>query len=185
MDRRSPNSSMAPPGWLPRLGRAWFRSASPAVERRCRRVRGSRSHAGSVLSSIRRSSHQGLADKADEDTDLRHIEEVYEAYRGTDTVITAHVGGEHSDLQYHDPHLEPAVEVTSDHGTFEWILQETFERNYRMGFFGGSDSHNGRPGGDTPGFQHRRYAKAGLAAVYARELSIESVLDAYDRAIHY
>ncbi|HBM55379.1 MAG TPA: hypothetical protein DD388_02035 [Acidimicrobiaceae bacterium] len=57
MDRRSPNSSMAPPGWLPRLARAWFRSASPAVERRCRRVRGSRSHAGSVLSSIRRSSH--------------------------------------------------------------------------------------------------------------------------------
>lgn len=128
---------------------------------------------------IRRSSHQGLADKTDEDTDLRHIEEVYEAYRGTDTVITAHVGSEHSDLQYHDPHLEPAVEVTSDHGTFEWILQETFERNYRMGFFGGSDSHNGRPGGDTPGFQHRRYAKTGLAAVYARELNIESVLDAY------
>ena len=47
------------------------------------------------------------------------------------------------------------------------------------GFFGGSDSHNGRPGGDTPGFQHRRYAKAGLAAVYAPELTIESVLDAY------
>ena len=128
---------------------------------------------------IRRSGHEGLADKSDEDTDLRHITEVYEAYRGTDTVITAHVGGEHSDLQYHDPYLEPAVEVTSDHGTFEWILQETLERNYRMGFFGGSDSHNGRPGGDTPGFQHRRYAKAGLAAVYAPELTIESVLDAY------
>ncbi len=128
---------------------------------------------------IRRSGHEGLSDKSDADTDLPHITDVYDAYRGTDTVITAHVGGEHSDLQYHDPHLEPAVEITSDHGTFEWILQETFERNYRMGFFGGSDSHNGRPGGDTPGFQHRRYAKAGLAAVYASELTIESVLDAY------
>ena len=128
---------------------------------------------------IRRSGHEGLADKSDADTDLTHITEVYEAYRGTDTLITAHVGGEHSDLQYHDPHLEPAVEVTSDHGTFEWILQETFERDYRMGFFGGSDSHNGRPGNDTPGFQHRRYAKAGLAAVYAPELTIESILAAY------
>ena len=128
---------------------------------------------------IRRSGHEGLADKSDADTDLTHITAVYDAYRGTDTVITAHVGGEHSDLQYHDPHLEPAVEVTSDHGTFEWILQETFERDYRMGFFGGSDSHNGRPGNDAPGFQHRRYAKAGLAAVYAPELTIESVLAAY------
>ncbi len=128
---------------------------------------------------IRRSGHEGLADKSDADTDLTHITAVYEAYRGTDTVITAHVGGEHSDLQYHDPYLEPAVEITSDHGTFEWILQETFERDYRMGFFGGSDSHNGRPGNDAPGFQHRRYAKAGLAAVYAPELTIESVLDAY------
>ena len=63
---------------------------------------------------IRRSGHEGLDDKSDEDTDLRHITEVYEAYRGTDTVITAHVGGEHSDLQYHDPYLEPAVEVTSE-----------------------------------------------------------------------
>ena len=58
---------------------------------------------------IRRSGHEGLADKSDADADLTHITAVYEAYRGTDTVITAHVGGEHSDLQYHDPHLEPAV----------------------------------------------------------------------------
>ena len=49
-----------------------------------------------------------------------------------------------------------------------------------MGFFGGSDSHNGRPGNDTPGFQYRRYAKAGLAAVYAPELTIPAVLSAYN-----
>ncbi|MCZ6633881.1 MAG: DUF3604 domain-containing protein [bacterium] len=128
---------------------------------------------------IRRSGHQGLADKSDEDTDLTHITDVYEAYRNQDVVITAHVGGEHSDLQFHDPALEPAVEVTSDHGTFEWILQETLERNYKMGFFGGSDSHNARPGGDTPGFQPRRYAKAGLAAVYAPALTISDILSAY------
>ncbi|MCZ6681066.1 MAG: DUF3604 domain-containing protein [Candidatus Poribacteria bacterium] len=128
---------------------------------------------------IRRSGHEGLTDKSDADTDLRHIQDVYEAFRNTDAVITAHVGGEHSDLAYHDPALEPAVEVTSDHGTFEWILEEALSRNYKMGFFGGSDSHNGRPGNDTPGFQHRRYAKAGLAAVYAPELTIPAVLSAY------
>ena len=135
--------------------------------------------------SIRRSDHTGLEDKSDADTDLYHIQDVYEAFRNSDTVITAHVGGEHSDLTYHDPALEPAVEVTSDHGTFEWILQEALQRNYKMGFFGGSDSHNGRPGNDTPGFQHRRYAKAGLAAVYAPELTISEVLSAYkDRRIY-
>ena len=128
---------------------------------------------------IRRSDHSGLEDKSDADTDLYHIQDVYEAFRNSDTVITAHVGGEHSDLTYHDPALEPAVEVTSDHGTFEWILEEALQRNYKMGFFGGSDSHNGRPGNDTPGFQHRRYAKAGLAAVYAPELTISEVLSAY------
>ena len=128
---------------------------------------------------IRRSDHSGLEDKSDADTDLYHIQDVYEAFRNSDTVITAHVGGEHSDLTYHDPALEPAVEVTSDHGTFEWILEEALQRNYKMGFFGGSDSHNGRPGNDTPGFQHRRYAKAGLAAVYAPELTISEVLAAY------
>lgn len=128
---------------------------------------------------IRRSDHSGLEDKSDVDTDLYHIQDVYKAFRNSDTVITAHVGGEHSDLTYHDPALEPAVEVTSDHGTFEWILHEALERNYKMGFFGGSDSHNGRPGNDTPGFQHRRYAKAGLAAVYAPELTISEVLSAY------
>ena len=134
---------------------------------------------------IRRSDHGGLDDKSDTDTDLYHIQDVYEAFRNSDAVITAHVGGEHSDLTYHDPALEPAVEVTSDHGTFEWILEEALQRNYKMGFFGGSDSHNGRPGNDTPGFQHRRYAKAGLAAVYAPELTIPEVLSAYkDRRIY-
>ena len=134
---------------------------------------------------IRRSDHTGLADKSDADTDLYHIQDVYEAFRNSDAVITAHVGGEHSDLTYHDPALEPAVEVTSDHGTFEWILEEALQRNYKMGFFGGSDSHNGRPGNDTPGFQHRRYAKAGLAAVSAPELTISEILSAYkDRRIY-
>ncbi len=128
---------------------------------------------------IRRSSHRSISDTSDLNTDLAHIEDVYEAYRHSDTLITAHVGGEHSDLAHHDPSLESAVEVTSDHGTFEWILEEVLERNYKMGFFGGSDSHNARPGGDTPGHQHRRYAKAGLAAVYARELTIPGILEAY------
>src|SRR5262249_31755770 len=126
---------------------------------------------------IRRSSHQNLADRSDESTDLPHVLDLYRAYRQADVVITPHVGGVHADLQYHDPTLEPAVEVTSTHGTFEWFLRETLERRYKLGFVGGSDCFTGRPGDDRPGYQLRRYAKSGLTAVYARDLSLEALLD--------
>ena len=127
---------------------------------------------------MRRCHHGNLEDRSDEGEDLPHISDVYRAYRNTDTLITPHVGGEHSNLAFHEPNLERAVEVTSTHGSFEWFLRETLERGYRLGFFGGSDSHTGRPGDDRPGHQHRRYAKSGLAGVYAREVTIAGFLEA-------
>ena len=124
---------------------------------------------------IRRNSHKGLADLSDVDDDLPHILDVYRAYRGQDVVITPHVGGSHADLTHHEPTLEPALEITSDHGTFEWFLEESLRHGYRMGFVGGSDSHDGRPGADTPGWQERRYAQGGLTGLYAPELTLEAV----------
>jgi hypothetical protein len=115
---------------------------------------------------VRRSSHELVADRSDVEGDLPRNEDLYAAFRHSDTVIIPHVGGEHSDLAHHDPSLEPAIEVTSTHGTFEWFLREALEYRYRVGFLGGSDSCTGRPGDDRPGFQRRRYAKAGLAGVY-------------------
>jgi len=112
------------------------------------------------------------------ETDLPHVRDLHDYYRGTDTVITPHVGGQHADLQWHDPTLEPAVEVTSTHGSFEWILRESIERGYQMGFVGGNDCHTGRPGDDRPGHQLRRYSKGGLTGVYAEELTLKGVLDA-------
>jgi hypothetical protein len=126
----------------------------------------------------RRNSHRGLDDTSEVHLDLPHITDVYDAFRGTDTMITPHVGGEHSDLTHHDPLLEPALEVTSDHGSFHWFLEQALENGYRMGFLGGSDSHNGRPGNDRPGFQLRRYAKSGITGLYTNELSIAGVIEA-------
>jgi len=126
---------------------------------------------------IRRSDHRGDLDRSDEHTDLRHILDLYRAYRHSDVVIVPHVGGVHADLTHHEPTLEPVVEVTSTHGTFEWFLRETFERGYKLGFVGGSDSYTGRPGDDRPGYQLRRYAKSGLTGVYVRELTLESILE--------
>ncbi len=115
------------------------------------------------------------------ESDLPHVRDLHNYYRGTDTLITPHVGGQHADLQWHDPELEPALEVVSTHGTFEWFLRESIERGYRMGFVGGNDCHTGRPGDDRPGHQLRRYAKGGLTGIYASELSLEAVLDAIRR----
>ncbi len=127
---------------------------------------------------LRRSSHSGVEDKSDSGQDLKHISQVYAHYRGTNTVIIPHVGGRNADLDYHDPDLEPNIEITSTHGTFEWLLEDSIGRNYKMGFVGGSDGYTGRPGGEYPGHFERRYAKGGLTGIYANRLTAESVMEA-------
>jgi hypothetical protein len=111
-------------------------------------------------------------------SELSHITDVYNAYRNADLIMTPHVGGEHSDLTHHEPTLEPAVEMTSTHGSFEWMLRDAIKRRYRLGFLGGSDSYTARPGDDRPGYQGRRYSKAGLTGVYAKDISLESFFEA-------
>ena len=123
---------------------------------------------------IRRNSHAQVADKSDIDTDLPHVRDLYAAYRHGDVLITPHVGGAHADLSYHEPSLEPAIEMTSTHGSFEWFLEEALQNRYTVGFLGGSDSHTGRPGTDAPGYQPRRYAQAGLTGIYAAELTLDA-----------
>ena len=63
---------------------------------------------------------------------------------------------QHSNLEFHEPELEPGVEITSTHGSFEWMLRDSIERGYKLGFLGGNDCYTGRPGDDRPGYQLRR-----------------------------
>lgn len=127
---------------------------------------------------IRRSGHGQIEDKSEIDSDLPHIVDVHKAYRCRDVVITPHVGGYQADLTYHEPTLEPAIEVTSTHGTFEWFLEDALKRGYQVGFVGGSDGYTGRPGGEYPGHLERRYAKGGYTGLYAKALTLESLLEA-------
>ena len=120
---------------------------------------------------IRRSSHRNIQDKSDIETDVCSIKELYEVYRGKDVILIPHVGGGKADLSFHDPELEPAIEISSSHGTFEWFLNEALERGYKVGFIAGSDGYMGRPGGSYPGFNDRRYAKGGLTGIFAEELT--------------
>ncbi|MCD6503842.1 DUF3604 domain-containing protein [Candidatus Bathyarchaeota archaeon] len=120
---------------------------------------------------IRRSSHWNIEDKSDVHTDLPSITKLYEAYRDRDVIIIPHVGGRKADLSFHEPKLEPVIEVSSSHGTFEWFLEEAVKRGYKVGFIAGSDGYMGRPGGSYPGFHDRRYAKGGLTGIFAKELT--------------
>ena len=127
---------------------------------------------------LRRSSHRGVDDTSDLGTDLGHIQEVYSHYRGRDVLLTPHVGGEEAYLDYHEPELEPLMEITSTHGTFEWFFKRALEKGYKMGVVGGSDGYTGRPGAEYPGYQQRRYAKGGLTALYAENLNLKDIFSA-------
>lgn len=127
---------------------------------------------------VRRNPPAEAPQSIDPETELPHVRDLYDAYRNTDTIITPHVGGEHSNLTWHEPTLEPAMEITSSHGSFEWAIREILERGYQLGFLGGSDCYTGRPGDDRPGHQLRRYSKSGLTGIYTRDVTLEGFFEA-------
>ena len=80
-----------------------------------------------------------------------------------------HVGGRPANLEFHDPELEPVIEIHSKHGMFEWMLEESIERNMKVGFVGGSDDHYGQPGACYPSEDISHFAsRNGLTALYAK-----------------
>jgi hypothetical protein len=127
---------------------------------------------------ILRSGHEFVADKSDAYSDLTHIKDVYKEYRGKKILIIPHVGGRPANLNFHDPSLEPVIEVHSTHGTFEWFLKDALKRDYRVGFVAGSDDYKLRQGGAYPGIGDRRFVRGGLLAVYAKELTREGLYEA-------
>ena len=124
-----------------------------------------------------RSSHELIADKSDSDTDCPHVLDLYKALENQDALLVPHVGGRYANLDWHDPRLEPVIEVYSNWGEFEWFLQEALEKSYRVGFVAGSDDHKGRPGAAHPG-RGAFGCYGGLTCVMARELTREGIFEA-------
>lgn len=118
-------------------------------------------------------------------------ERLYESFRGTDTLIIPHhvgavwpAGLASTDWEYHDSELQRVCEILSCHAVFEHdndvcvhtnnvpreernSLNEALRRGYRMGFTGGSDSHQMEAG-----------CEGGITCVLTRELTREAVFDA-------
>lgn len=128
---------------------------------------------------LHRTSHAEIADMSDASLDRYPLPELYDAFRDRDDVILLpHVGGRYANiLDFHDPKLEPLIELYSDWGRFEWMIFDGLERGYRVGVTAGSDGHKGRPGASHPGAAEFGVC-GGLTCVLADSLTRDSIFDA-------
>jgi hypothetical protein len=134
---------------------------------------------------IHRSSHALLDDLSDVGTDANSAHDLFQALKGRDSVVFAHIGGRYADIRMaHDIRLERAVEVHSDWGTFEWLLEDAFRQGYRVGILANSDGHKGRHGASHPGASLFG-AYGGLSCILAHELSRDAIFDALRKRHHY
>ena len=137
--------------------------------------------------TIHRSSHAQIADATDivdEKSDAHTAQELFQKLQGKDCVVMAHVGGRYADIKFaHDP-METAVEVHSAWGTFEWIVRDAFEKNYRVGIVANSDGHKGRPGACYPGASFFG-SYGGLTCFLAERLDRDAIFESMRRRRHY
>src|SRR6185295_3287638 len=137
--------------------------------------------------TIHRSSHAQITDATDiidGKADAHTAHELFQKLKGKDCVVMAHVGGRYADIKFaHDP-METAVEVHSAWGTFEWIVRDAFEKNFRVGIVANSDGHKGRPGACYPGASFFG-SYGGLTCFLAERLDRDAIFAAMRRRRHY
>ena len=132
-----------------------------------------RSEGGRITRACRDLIPGGAARDADSPT----ARDLFANLRGSGPFVFAHVGGRYADLAIHEEGLEPAVEVHSAWGTFEWLLDEALTRGYRVGIVANSDGHCGRPGASYPGASHFG-SLGGLTCVLAPRLDRGAIHEA-------
>ena len=120
---------------------------------------------------LRRSDRFFSEDDPDPDTDLPQAPEFLQVMRERDVLLGLHVGGRPTNLDFHEPSIEPLFEIHSTHGTSEWFVLDAIRRGYRVGITGGTDGVMGRPGACHPGRRLTRNVNNGLTAIRANELS--------------
>lgn len=134
---------------------------------------------------IHRSSHALVEDMSDLDSDANSADQLFEALKGEDVIVFAHIGGRYADITMsHNAQIERSVEIHSDWGTFEWLLSDAFEQGYRVGIVANSDGHKGRHGASHPGASMFG-AYGGLTCLVAAELTRESLAECLRQRRHY
>jgi hypothetical protein len=127
---------------------------------------------------IYRSSHALVSDMHDVDSDASTVVDLFNKLDHANTFLISHVGGRYADLNQHNSDTQPdAVEIHSDWGTFEWILQDAFAKGMRVGVVANSDGHKGTPGASYPGSSHFG-SQGGLTSVRAQSLTRDDIFNA-------
>ena len=129
--------------------------------------------------TLHRSSHALVEDVLDANLDTLEVKALHAVLRlEGDVLCLPHVGGRYADLLYtHDTALERSVEVHSDWGTFDWLLDDAFAVGGRVGIAANSDGHKGRQGASHPGASLFG-AYGGLTCYLAKDLSRDALWDA-------
>lgn len=134
---------------------------------------------------IHRSHHALVEDLSDVATDANSAGDLFEALQDENCIVFAHIGGRYADIrQAHDGRIERSIEIHSDWGTFEWLLEDAFDQGYRVGILANSDGHKGRHGASHPGASLFG-AYGGLSCLLARELTRDALFEALRRRHHY
>ena len=134
---------------------------------------------------IYRSSRALIEDRTHPETDAHSSQDLIDRLQDEDALVVAHVGGRYADVSYaHDGNLEPSVEVHSAWGTFEWILKDALEANYRVGVVASSDGHKGRPGASYPG-DSAFGSFGGLTCHLMNDLNRDDLFTAFRARHHY
>jgi hypothetical protein len=134
---------------------------------------------------IHRSHHALVEDLSDVETDANSAADLFKALQDENCVVFAHIGGRYADIkQAHDGRIERSIEIHSDWGTFEWLLEDAFDQGYRVGILANSDGHKGRHGASHPGASLFG-AYGGLSCLLARELTRDGLFEALRRRHHY
>ncbi len=131
------------------------------------------------IAALHRSSHAEVDDMADAATDCFPVTKLFEELEGRDDVmLIPHIGGRYADIVgFHDPKLERVIEIYSDWGRFEWLLEDALKSGYKVGFVANSDGHKGRPGASHPGASTFG-AYGGLTCVLSESLTRDAVFEA-------
>jgi hypothetical protein len=133
--------------------------------------------------TIHRTSHLLVDDTSDVASDCYPVTQLFARLRcdypetagsPRGVMLVPHVGGRPYNLEFHDPDLEPLIEIYSGWGEFEWAIRDIVRRGYVMGFSAGSDDHSCRPGAARRG-AYGFPVKSGLTCVFAQELTREEV----------
>ncbi|MBC8354887.1 MAG: DUF3604 domain-containing protein [Planctomycetes bacterium] len=130
---------------------------------------------------LRRSDRFFVESEPDPEPDVRTGPEFVDVFSELNVLVNIHVGGRMTNLQWHAPKIEKLCEIHSTHGTSEWFVHDVLNRGYRVGITAGTDGVMGRPGACHPGRRLIRNLRNGLTAVYAKELTRESLWEAFQQ----